>query len=75
MTSVEIIYQESVRPLPVGDQVRLAEIIMERAHRASQDSNRGSVLELLKSIHAKKLGRTEDEIDDYIKTERESWGD
>ena len=75
MPSVETIYQESVRPLPVGEQVRLAEIIMERAPRVSQDSHRGSVLELLKSIHAKKLGRTAAEINDYIKTERESWGD
>lgn len=75
MPSVETIYQESIRPLPVVDQVRLAELIMERAPKASQNSNRVSVLELLQSIHAKKLGRTAAEIDEYIKTERESWDD
>ena len=75
MPSVETIYQESVRPLPVSDQVRLAEIIMERAPRIANNTDKRSVLDILESVHAKNLGRSAAEIDEYIKTERESWDD
>ncbi len=75
MPSVEIIYQESIRPLPVSDQVRLAEMIMERAANPPHDRNRRSVLEILESIHARTPGRSAAEIDEYIKTERDSWDD
>ncbi|MEQ1605638.1 MAG: hypothetical protein ABL999_12295 [Pyrinomonadaceae bacterium] len=75
MPSVETIYQESIRPLPIGDQVRLAEMIMERTANPRQDHDRRSVLEILESIHAKTPGRTAAEIDEYIKTERDSWDD
>jgi len=43
MPSVETIYQESVRPLPVGDQVRLAEMIVKRAVKPRQYRDRGSI--------------------------------
>jgi hypothetical protein len=75
MPSVETIYQESIRPLPVGDQVRLAEIIMERAARSQQNPNRRSVLEILESARATTSGRTAAEIDEYLGAERDSWDD
>lgn len=75
MPSLETIYQESIKPLPIVDQVRLAELIMERAPKTPQDRPRRSVVEILNSIHARKHGRTAAEIDEYIKTERESWDD
>jgi hypothetical protein len=75
MPSVETIYQESVMPLPVSDQVRLAEMIMERAPGALQDPKRRSVLEIIESARASTPGRTAAEIDEYIRTERDSWDD
>lgn len=75
MPSVETIYQETVMPLPVVDQMRPAEMIVKRAAKARQYRDRGSILKLLKSIHAKKLGRSAAEIDESIRTERDSWDD
>ena len=75
MTSVETIYQESVMPLPVSDQMRLAEIIMERAARPQQNPNRRSVLEIIESARAKTPARNAAEIDEYLRTERNSWDD
>ena len=75
MPSIETIYQESVRPLPRRDQVRLAEIIMERAARSTQNPNRRSALEIIESARATTPTRTAAEIDEYLKTERDSWDD
>lgn len=76
MPSVETIYQESVMPLPVSDQVRLAELILKRATPVAKPSNGSrSVLDFLESIHAKKIGRSAAEIDESIRTERDSWDD
>lgn len=75
MPSVETIYQESVLPLPVGDQMRLAEMIMERAAKTPQDPKRRSALEIIESARARTPGRTAAEIDEYLRAERDSWDD
>lgn len=74
MQSVETIYQQTIRPLPVDEQRRLAEMILERAEEPEPKSRR-SILEMLESIHAKTPRRSAAEIDEYIKTERDSWDD
>lgn len=75
MPSVETIYQESIRPLPVGDQMRLAEMIMERTPRSAREPNRRSVLEIIKEARARTPKRTAAQIDEYLKAERDSWDD
>ena len=75
MPSVETIYQESVMPLPRRDQMRLAEIIMERAARPRQNPDRRSVLEIIESARATTPERSAAEIDEYLKMERNSWDD
>lgn len=72
MPSVETIYQKTVKPLPVSDQVRLAEMIIEQTPKASENPERRSVLQMIESYHGKKLGRTAAEIYESIRTERDS---
>lgn len=76
MPSVETIYRDTVRPLPVSDQVRLADMIMENVESESSSSEpRRSALDLLNSIHAERIFRTPAEVDEHIRTERDSWED
>ncbi|MBK9527484.1 MAG: hypothetical protein ABL952_18085 [Pyrinomonadaceae bacterium] len=61
-------------PLPVSDQVRLAEMIMERAPKGTSPKRR-SALEIIEAARAVTPRRTAAEIDEYIRTERDSWDD
>lgn len=73
MQSLEAIYQESVKPLPVTDQLRLAEMIMKRARQ--QPAERRSILEIIKNAPPPKNPRTAAEIDEDLRKERDSWDD
>ena len=74
MQNVETIYQESVKPLPLRDQIRLAEIIMERAAgEPRQAGGRTSALKLLEGLKVDRRARSSAEIDEYIRMERDSW--
>lgn len=85
MPSVETIYQETIRPLPVGEQVRLAEMILERSSTGSPVTTRRSngtpvrekrsILEFLESVRSKHATRTAADIDEQIRAERDSWDD
>ena len=76
MPSVESIYRDAVMPLPVEDQVRLAELIIERATVASNTSNgQRSVLEYLNSIRPRTAKRSAADIDEQLRRERDSWDD
>jgi len=76
MPNVETIYKESVKPLPLSDQLRLAEIIVKRAHGKREPSvQRKSVLEILASVGPPKKPRSAAEIDEYLRKERDSWDD
>ena len=73
-TIVETIYREAIRPLPVDDQRRLAEMILERAGQPEPEDRR-SVLDIIHSIRAKSPKRSAAEIDEYLRQERESLDD
>ena len=76
MPSVETIYQESVMPLPVDDQMRLAELIMKRATPGAKPSNGSrSVLDFLESVRKSTATRNAADIDEQIRAERDSWND
>jgi len=74
MPGVETIYRETIRPLPVSDQVRLADMIMENvdSERLSAKPKR-SVIDILESIEVEPIFRTSAEVDEYIRKERDSW--
>ena len=71
MQNVESIYQQSIRILPIQDQLRLAELIKERAGADSTD--RRSAMEILRNLHPAKTARSAAEIDADLRTERDSW--
>ncbi len=73
MQSLESIYQQTIRPLPVDDQLRLAEIIRQRA--GDEPPSRRSALEILRNIQPPKPIHSVAEIDSYIREERDSWDD
>lgn len=52
----------------IGDIVDVFVILSKKP-----ESKRGSVLELLEEIHAKRPPKSAEEIDRYLKEERESW--
>ena len=74
MPSIEAIYQESVKPLPLSDKIRLAEIIMEHVNQESPSSNGAlSALDLLEAETHEKLFKDSEDVDQHLKSERESW--
>ncbi len=76
MPSVETIYRETVRPLPVNEQIRLADMIRERVDSELRSSEpKRSALEILQSLRVTTPPRTAAEIDEYIRLERDSWDD
>lgn len=78
MPSVETIYRETVRPLPVEDQKRLADMILDNVESETRPpEQKRSVVDVLRSIHAnaKPAFKTSAEVDEYLRTERDSWDD
>ena len=74
MPSVETIYQEIVLPLPPGDRIRLAKVIMEHANQETLHANgRLSALELLENLDRERVFPDADSVDEHLKAERESW--
>ena len=76
MPSVETIYQNSVRPLPIGDQVKLADLIMENVNSESNSPKaKLSVLEILEAHPPKRVFKDASEVDKWLRAERDSWDD
>ncbi|MGD9560691.1 MAG: hypothetical protein AB7F88_01325 [Pyrinomonadaceae bacterium] len=76
MPSVETIYRETVRPLPVEDQKRLADMILDNVDKGTHPpAQKRSVLEVLRSIHAQPAFKTAAEVDEHIRMERDAWDD
>lgn len=74
MPSVETIYRETVRPLPVEDQKRLADMILENVENETRSLKpKRSALDILRSIRAERAFKTSAEVDEYLRTERDSW--
>ncbi|MGD9630702.1 MAG: hypothetical protein AB7V18_15805 [Pyrinomonadaceae bacterium] len=73
MQSVESIYQQSIRLLPIKDQLRLAELIKERV--AADRPDRRSAVEILQKIQPSRPTHSVAEIDTYLRSERDSWDD
>jgi len=74
MPSVETIYQESIRPLPVSDQVRLADMILENVD-VQPGTEKLSVLEILDAHPVKRVFKNSNEVDEWLRAERDSWDD
>ena len=76
MPSVETIYREAIRPLPIDEQKRLADLILANVRDDERSAKpRRSVLEILENIPPPKHPRSVAEIDEYLRKERDSWDD
>jgi hypothetical protein len=71
MQNVETIYQQSVLPLPSSEKLRLATIILQSLSQPQLKSQ--SAFDLLQNLQNDKLFATTQEVDEHLKSERESW--
>ena len=76
MPSVETIYQNSIRPLAIGDQMRLADLIIENVNSESNSPKaKLSVLDILEAHPPKRVFKDAAEVDKWLRAERDSWDD
>jgi hypothetical protein len=76
MQNANEIYAQQVRQLPSAERLRLAALILEDLSevKSTNVKNGGvSALELLESLPEKRLFQTPNEVDRYLREERESW--
>lgn len=71
MQNAQEIYQQSVVPLPDSEKLRLATIILQDLSDSDRPSR--SALELLQTLSNEKIFASPAEVDEHLKTERESW--
>ena len=70
------IYQNSIKQMPSFERLRLATLILEdltAEQVASRANYKLSAFELLENLNGERIFQTPDEVDQHLKTERESW--
>ena len=71
------IYGKQVRQLPSAERLRLAALILEDLTAEQTESIEKpkpmSALQLLDEQNGGRIFKTSEEVDEYLKTERESW--
>ena len=72
MQNVETIYQQSILPLPSSEKLRLATIILQSLSQTQSKSQ--SALDLLQNLQNDRVFATTQEVDEHLRSERESWG-
>lgn len=70
MQNAETIYQQCVLTLPTREKLRLATIILQDL--SDEESHFQSALDLLQSLPEKRVFASSEEVDSYLKAERES---
>ncbi len=71
MQDIQTIYRQTILPLPASEKLRLATIILQDL---SKDENASvSALDLLQSLPDMKVFNSPDEVNEHLKSERESW--
>ena len=71
MQNVETIYQQAVLPLPSSEKLRLATIILRSLSQPQNKSQ--AAFDLLQTIEKTQVFATSEEVDQHLKSERESW--
>ncbi|MBX7173804.1 MAG: hypothetical protein K1X72_22735 [Pyrinomonadaceae bacterium] len=71
MQNAQTIYQQTVLPLPDSEKLRLATIILQ--HLSNSEKKSQSAFDLLQEVQGEKVFSTAQEVDEHLKTERESW--
>jgi hypothetical protein len=71
MQNVRKIYQQSVLPLPNREKLQLATIILQDL--SSSERSYQSSLDLLQNLPDDRVFVSSTEVDEHMKSERESW--
>lgn len=71
MQNAQVIYQQTVLPLPKTEKLRLATIILQNLSR--NESNSKSAFDLLQNMPNERAFSSAQEVDEHLKAERESW--
>ncbi len=76
MQNASEIYAQSVKQLSSAERLRLATLILEdltEEQTVNSKNSEISAFELLESLPEERLFQTPDEVDRYLREERESW--
>lgn len=71
MQNAQTIFQQTVLPLPNSEKLRLATIILQSLTDAEKPSQ--SAFDLLQTIEKNRVFASAEEVNEHLKTERESW--
>ena len=71
MQDIQTIYQQTIFPLPNSEKLRLATIILQDLSSSQKSSQ--SALDLLQTLPNSRVFTSSKEVDEHLKTERESW--
>lgn len=75
MQNAQTIYQENISRLPNSEKLRLATLILQDLTEENGAKKETSALDLLEKLPKEKVFKSSREVDEYLKTERESWDD
>lgn len=71
MQNAQTIYQQTILPLPAGEKLRLATIILQNL--SNEAENIISASDFLESLSSERVFENAEAVERHIKTERESW--
>lgn len=77
MQSAQEVYSTTVHQLPTSEQLQLASLILEKIaeaqRKAEAEPRRRSIREILEDCPGGRIFKTAEEVDEYLRQERESW--
>ena len=75
MQNAQTIYRENISRLPDSEKLRLATLILQDLSGENGARKETSALDLLEGLPSARGFNSSREVDEYLKTERESWDD
>ncbi len=75
MQNAQSIYQQDIIRLPNSEKLRLASLILQNLADENGTKKQTSALDLLENLPAARSFNSAFEVDEYLKSERESWDD
>ena len=77
MQNLQQLYETSVRPLPVNEQIAFASLILNQLAAPPKPEKRAesrrSALDIIDALPGGRLFKTSAEADAYLREERDSW--
>jgi hypothetical protein len=71
MANVQTIYQQTILPLPNSEKLQLAAIILQNLSKS--ETKTSSALDLLQNLPNERVFSNSQEVDQHLKSERDSW--